>query len=99
MQKILEAFANGNLRVNEKPMERGSGLDQAMKKVSELEDALAALLDDSGKELLEKLEDAQNDASGDDASDRFIDGFCLGALMMAEVYARRDSLIIGGREP
>lgn len=57
MQTILTAIAEGNLRMGMERMEHNSELEDAMNRVCRLEKELSATLNDSEKELLEKLDD------------------------------------------
>lgn len=98
MQTILRAIAIGNLRMGAESMEHSPELKSAMKKVCELEETFSAVLNDSEKVLLEKLKDAQGDVNEGDSRQSFINGFRLGALVMVEVFAGRDSLVFGSEE-
>ncbi len=95
MQTILTAIAEGNLRMGMETMEHNSELKSAMKRVCRLEEELSATLNDSEKELLEKLGDSQAEASQSDSQQSFINGFRLGALVIMEVFAGRDGLVLG----
>ena len=55
-------------------------------------------LNDSEKELLEKLEDSYAEAIQSDSQQSFINGFRLGALVIVEVFAGRDGLVLGNVE-
>ena len=98
MQTILTAIAEGNLRMGTETMEYNSELKNAMKRVCRLEEELSAPLNDSEKELLEKLRDSHEEANQSDSQRCFINGFRLGALVIMEVFAGRDGLVLGNEE-
>ena len=79
-------------------MEHNSELKNAMKRVCRLEEELSATLNDSEKELLEKLRDSHEEANQSDSQRCFINGFRLGALVIMEVFAGRDGLVLGNEE-
>ena len=98
MQTILTAIAEGNLRMGTETMEHNSELKNAMKQVCRLEEELSATLNDPEKELLEKLMDSHEEANQSDSQRCFINGFRLGALVIMEVFAGRDGLVLGNEE-
>lgn len=98
MQTILTAIAEGNLRMGTETMEPNSELERAVNRVCRLEAELSAILNDSGKELLEKLDDSQSEVSQSSSQQSFINGFRLGALVIMEVFAGRDGLVLGNVE-
>lgn len=98
MQTILTAIAEGNLRMGMERMEHNSELEDAMNRVCRLEEELSATLNDSEKELLEKLDDSQSEVNQSDSQQSFINGFRLGALVIMEVFAGRDGLVLGNEE-
>lgn len=98
MQTILTAIAEGNLRMGMERMEHNSELEDAMNRVCRLEKELSATLNDSEKELLEKLDDSQSEVNQSDSQQSFINGFRLGALVIMEVFAGRDGLVLGNEE-
>lgn len=71
MQTILTAIAEGNLRMGMETMEHNSELKNAMKRVCRLEEELSATLNESEKELLEKLGDSQAEANQSDVAPHF----------------------------
>lgn len=98
MQMILTAIAEGNLRMGTETMEHNSELKSAMNRVCRLGEELSNTLNDSEKELLEKLEDSYAEATQSDSQQSFINGFRLGALVIMEVFAGRDGLVLGNVE-
>ena len=79
-------------------MEHNSELKNAMNRVCRLGEELSNTLNDSEKELLEKLEDSYAEATQSDSQQSFINGFRLGALVIMEVFAGRDGLVLGNVE-
>lgn len=61
--------------------------EKSMKEICEIENILNAALNPTESGLLKKLEDLQLDVAELSATARFIDGYRLGVLMMAEVFA------------
>lgn len=98
MQTILSAIAEGNLRMGTEAVEHDPVLENAMKRVCRLEEKLAETLNDSEKELLEKMNDSQTEVNERNLQQSFINGFRLGALMIMEVFAGRDGLVLGNEE-
>lgn len=98
MQTILTAIAEGNLRMGMETMEHNSELKSAMNRVCRLEEELSKSLNDSEKELLEKLDDSQSEVNQSDSQQSFINGFRLGALVIMEVFAGRDGLVLSNVE-
>lgn len=92
-QKILEALADENLQLIKRPINHDSETAQAMKKMGELRTALEAVLGDTEKELFQNLKDTSDGVNLNYATERFVTGFRLGALMMIEVFSGSDSLI------
>ena len=98
MQMILTAIAEGNLRMGMETMEHNLELKNAMKRVCRLEFSEIPYVKEMEKELLEKLGDSQAEANQSDSQQSFINGFRLGALVIMEVFAGRDGLVLGNVE-
>ena len=98
MQMILTAIAEGNLRMGTETMEHNSELKNAMNRVCRLGEELSNTQKEKKKELLEKLEDSYAEATQSDSQQSFINGFRLGALVIMEVFAGRDGLVLGNVE-
>lgn len=92
-QKILEALADENLQLIKRPINHDSETAQAMKKMGELRTALEDVLRDSEKELFQNLKETSDGVNLNYATERFVTGFRLGALMMIEIFSGSDSLI------
>lgn len=91
MQKILEAFANGELRVEADISKRSPEHQKASKRCDELEEKVREKLEDEeGQKIFDELMGALAFESSYYAQERFIRGFRLGALMMIEVFSDPD---------
>ena len=64
-----------------------------MIKLGKLRTAFEEALSDEEKEAFQNLKDTSDSVSLNYATDRFVAGFRLGVLMMAEVFAGSDDLI------
>lgn len=93
-QKILEALANENLQLVKRSIDHDSETSQEMVKLGKIRNAFEAALSDAEKELFQNLKDTSDGVNMNYATERFITGFRLGVLMMTEVFAGSDNLII-----
>ena len=98
MINILESLYDGNLSLESVVESRSPEHQKAFKTAYELMDTLEKKLNAEEIELLDKATEAWNIESGYYATERFVCGYCLGALMMLEVMEKRDSLIIRQEE-
>ena len=93
MGKILEALFDGNLFVEpiyeKRSREHQRACDIACNLLEELTEQLSA----EEKVKLEHAVDALNNESQYYTADRFVRGYCLGALMMWEVMEKREDFI------
>lgn len=96
MNSILEEFAHGNISSEPRFFKRDSHYGRTMQILADSEEKLLPLLDETGKELLKTLSDAQSEISLVSSIDRFIYGYRLGVLMTMEVFAGKEDLIVGG---
>ena len=87
MERILEALANDDLSTMVSTVKDNPEYNQSMKEICEIENVLYAALNPTESSLLKKLEDLQLDVAELSATARFMDGYRLGVLMMAEVFA------------
>ena len=87
MERILETLANSDLSTMASTIKDNPEYEKSMKQICELENVLYAALNPTESGLLKKLEDLQLDVTELSATARFIDGYRLGVLMMAEVFA------------
>ena len=87
MERILEALANDDLSTMASTIKENPEYEKSMKEICEIENILNAALNPTESGLLKKLEDLQLDVAELSATARFIDGYRLGVLMMAEVFA------------
>lgn len=92
-RKILEALADENLQLVKRPIDHDSEISQEMIKLGKLRTAFEEALSDKEKEAFQNLKDTSDGVSLNYATDRFVAGFRLGVLMMAEVFAGSDDLI------
>lgn len=92
----LEAFANGNLQIQDRIYRRSSAYDKALKEACRAEDALRETLNGAEKELFEKMISAEARLHSLSETDRFIHGYRLGVRMTMEVFTGRDDLMFGG---
>lgn len=91
MGKILEAFANAELRVDEAE-NRSPKYHELWGRVCDLTDELEEKLNEKEQKLLSDLINTISDENNCYAQDKFIRGYCLGALMIMEVLSERDTL-------
>lgn len=93
MIKILEYLCNEiplfELIVEKRSQEHQKACDTAYS----LLEALEKSLDINERELLNKTTDALNHEKLVYATDNFIRGYCLGALMMLEIMEKQEELI------
>ena len=87
MERILEALANDDFSTMASTIKENQEYGESMKEICEIENILYAALNPTESGLLKKLEDLQLDVAELSATARFIDGYRLGVLMMAEVFA------------
>lgn len=87
MERILEALANDDLSTMTGTIKDNPKYEESMNEICELENVLYAALNLTERGLLRKLEDLQLDVAELSAAARFIDGYRLGVMMMAEIFA------------
>ena len=93
-QKILEALANENLQLVKRSVDHDSEISQETVKLGKLRTAFEATLSNAEKEAFQNLKDTSDGVNMNYATERFITGFRLGVMMMTEVFAGGDNLII-----
>ncbi len=86
MYTILEAFANGTLRIEADVSQRSPEHQKICDLAGELEQNLSKQLSDDENELLRQLLDALASESSHYAENRFIRGYQLGTLMTMEIF-------------
>lgn len=90
MGKILEAFANDELRVDE--VEKCSPqCHELWGKICDLTDELEEKLNEEEQKLLSNLIHTISDENACNAQHKFIRGYCLGARMIMEVLSEQDT--------
>jgi len=77
MSQILRDLYYGNINPCEKSFDRNSEYAKELKTVSETEEKLLSLLNNTEKELLEAFSNAHGNMSRIAIADGFVDGFCL----------------------
>ena len=82
---VLQELFYGNIIPNAGGFDKNSEYGKAMKQIEENEEKLLALLKDTEKRLFIEFANAQSRLNGITAEEKFIEGFKLGMLMMAEV--------------
>ena len=95
MRSILEEFACGNINPDQRFIERGSEYAKALDVLSNAEEKLRAALNDSEKELLNALLEAQGAVNHLTNIDRFVCGYRLGALMTMDIFDEKQDLTSG----
>ncbi|MBQ6868177.1 MAG: hypothetical protein IJO16_05875 [Clostridia bacterium] len=88
---ILEELFYGNISPFEKyirPKSKYADVSHCLTKHSE---ELRALLDKEGKNLYDKIENDYADMNCISEKERFIEGFCLGARIILEIMAYKNS--------
>ncbi len=88
-QEILEALANENLQ-----LDHDSEISKEMIKLGKLRADFEKVLSEEEKEAFENMKNTSDSVSLNYATERFITGFRLGVMMMMEVFAGSDKLII-----
>ncbi len=94
MGKILDAFAEGTLCVEEEIEGRSARHQELSEKAGRLQRELEERLGDEERELLDTLIDTVVEECCCYARNRFIRGYRLGVLMTAEVFWDQDSFVI-----
>lgn len=95
MGKILQALYEGNLLAEPVTEKRSQEYQKACDFTFDLLEELSQKLNEEQKQLLDKFVNALSDEKQYCIADRFIRGYCLGALMMLEIMEKRGELIIG----
>lgn len=84
MKKVLEDLYFGEIEPNVSDCKDNPQLQKSIQIVSENEDVLLKLLEGKERELFLDLVNAQSEVDGNTAAISFIDGFKLGARIIAE---------------
>lgn len=93
MGKILDAFADGRLCVEEEVEHRSREHQWFSEKTCRLQEELEERLGDEDRELLGDLVDTVFEECCCYAQSRFVRGYQLGVLMTAEVYDQQDTYL------
>ena len=93
MKSILEALAHGEISPLASSANWDSHYCRVIESIAEYEDKLLYMLDGEARELLKKFSAAHSEANETANIDSFICGYRLGALMMVEVFAGRETIV------
>lgn len=98
MGKILEAFADGRLCMEEEPEQRSQEHLELTENAFRLQEELETRLGDEERELLGKLMDTVFAECSCYAQNRFVRGYRLGVLMTMEVFDQQDTYVQNCRQ-
>ena len=90
MRKTLEDLYFGNISPNERQMAPDSELKKAVDRVARYENQLTERLGEEEQTILTKLIRSQHEINSITALENFIQGFRLGARIMAECMDEND---------
>ena len=96
MRKTLENLYYGNITPNEQDMAPNSELRRATDRVVRFEKQLVEQLGETGRTVLAKLIESQQEINSITALENFILGFRLGIRIMAECMDENDGDIKSG---
>lgn len=96
---VLEELYHGNIRPNEKQFDRTSQYARFCEILTENERKLTAFLKalpnaEEEQHLLSQMINAQAEISGYSETERFIEGFRLGARFMLDAFVMPDNSVI-----
>lgn len=84
MESILEELYYGNINPDKQYFAKHSEFGQAMKVLTEREDELTSVLNDTEKEILQRFINAQLEVNSLTAKTKFLYGFKLGFQIAIE---------------
>ncbi len=88
-KSILHEFYYGNISSDEKTFDRDSKYGRTIKTVSETEEKLLTMLNETEKELVQTFSDAHGNMSRIAMADGFVEGFCFGMRIAIEVMQKQ----------
>ncbi len=94
MGKILDAFADGRLCMEEEVEKRSQGHLELSEKACRLQEELEGRLKGEERELLNELIDTVVEECCCYAQNRFVRGYRLGVLMTMEVFDQQESFVL-----
>ncbi len=94
MGKILDAFADGRLCMEEEVEKRSQEHQGLSEKACRLQEELGERLNDEERELLSDLVDTVFEECCCYAQNRFVRGYRLGVLMTMEVFDQQDTYVL-----
>lgn len=83
---ILEEFYYGNINPSEKFIKKGGEYYNLSNKLAQDIDKLRTLLDSTGNELYDQIEETFLQLCSIAEKERFIDGFSVGVQMMCDAF-------------
>ena len=93
MGTILEAFAEGELCVEEESEKRSPEHQRLCEEAGRLQCQLEERLDEEERKLLDCLTDVLSAECSCYARSRFVRGYRLGVLMTMEVFSEQDTFV------
>ncbi len=84
MPETIKALYYGNIAPFETRIPAGSPLHKLVSRLTKRETELTELLDTDGRQLLKDFDDLHQQVTGISSEESFIQGFRLGARLMAE---------------
>ncbi len=84
MPETIKALYYGNLAPFEAHLPAGVPLHKLVSRLAKREAELGELLDEDGRQLLKDFDDIHQQVTGISSEESFIQGFRLGARLMAE---------------
>lgn len=96
MGKILEAFLNDQLRIDEVTVKRTPEHQELCEKGYNLQEKLSKTLNSEEKEILTELVDTLFREGSFDAQRKFERGYRLGVLLTTEIFTEQETFL--GRE-
>ncbi len=84
MPETIKALYYGNLAPFETRIPAGSPLHKLVSRLTKCEAELSELLDENGRQLLRDFDDLHQQVTGISSEESFIQGFRLGARLVAE---------------
>ena len=94
MGKILDAFADGRLCVEDEIERRSLGHTELSERVFRLQEELEERLGEEEKGMLGELMDAVFEEGLCYAQNRFVRGYRLGVLMAMEIFGEQDACVM-----
>lgn len=94
MGRILKAFADNELCIEEENEKRSPEHQRLCEEVCRLQSQLEEKLNDEERKLLNSLTEAMSAEYNCYAQNKFIRGYRLGVLMTMEVFSEEDTFVL-----